>query len=134
MRVATIEWRGELPGSAFLIDQTLLPTKLELLEVKSAEQMWEAIRVLRVRGAPAIGIAAAFGLVLGVQGIAGDDRAAYAREVAKVAAYLRTSRPTAVNLFWALERMERRAARDAKLAVQQQKLGLLAEARAIHEE
>jgi methylthioribose-1-phosphate isomerase len=130
----TIEWRGELPGRARLIDQTLLPTRLELLELSTAEQMREAIVALRVRGAPAIGIAAAFGLLLGVQGFEGEEREAFAREVARVSEFLKSSRPTAVNLAWALERMAKRLARDAKLPVAQQKRGLLAEARAILDE
>jgi len=137
MTVATIEWKGELPGRAVLIDQTLLPGAVERLELATAEQMWEAIRALRVRGAPAIGIAAAYGLVLGVQEFGPDapgDRAAFAREVQRVSARLRGARPTAVNLAWALDRMARRLARDARLAVAEQKRGLLAEARAIHAE
>ncbi|MBL8842466.1 MAG: S-methyl-5-thioribose-1-phosphate isomerase [Planctomycetes bacterium] len=134
MPVATIDWTGELPGTARLIDQTLLPGETKFLELADVESMWEAIRVLRVRGAPAIGIAAAFGLLLGIQRFAGSDRAAFAAEVKRVADYLRTARPTAVNLFWALERMERRAAADAARSVTEQKAGLLAEARAIHAE
>src|SRR5262249_38656564 len=125
MPVATIDWKGELPGRPVLIDQTLLPTKLEYLELATAEQMWEAIKVLRVRGAPAIGIAAAYGLVLGVQEFRGDDGAQFAAEVARVDQYLRTARPTAVNLFWALDRMRRRHADEAKRSVAEQKRALL---------
>ncbi|MSR46520.1 MAG: S-methyl-5-thioribose-1-phosphate isomerase [Planctomycetes bacterium] len=134
MPVATIEWKGELPGAARLIDQTLLPGEVRYLELDRVEAMWEAIQVLRVRGAPAIGIAAGYGVVLGVQRFRGDDRAAFATEVARVAAYLRTSRPTAVNLFWALDRMERRAHADEGRSVADQQRGLLAEARAIEAE
>jgi len=134
MPVATIDWTGELPGTARLIDQTLLPGEVRFLELATAEAMHEAIKVLRVRGAPAIGIAAAYGLVLGVQSFGASDRAAFAAEVARVAAFLRTARPTAVNLFWALDRMERRAKSDSARSVAEQKRGLLAEARAIHEE
>src|SRR5262249_53708470 len=71
-------------------------------------EIWEAIRVLRVRGAPAIGIAVAYGVVLGLQHCTDRGRGAYRQRLREVANYLRTSRPTAVNLFWALERMERR--------------------------
>ncbi len=134
MPVATIDWNGELPGAARLIDQTLLPDEVRYLELTTAEAMWEAIKVLRVRGAPAIGIAAAYGLVLGVQRFAGDDRAAFAEQRQRVVAYLRTARPTAVNLFWALDRMERRAKADERRSVAEQQRGLLAEARAIHAE
>jgi methylthioribose-1-phosphate isomerase len=69
------------------------------------EQVWEAIRTLQVRGAPAIGVAAAMGVVLGMQ--RHDDPARFRERLREVSAYLRTSRPTAVNLFWALDRMER---------------------------
>ena len=134
MPIATIDWKGDLPGKAVIVDQTLLPAQLAQVELSTAAQMWEAIKVLRVRGAPAIGIAAAYGLVLGVQGFAGDDRAAFAQEVGRVSKYLRGARPTAVNLFWALDRMERRRAEDASLPVAKQKAGLLAEARSIHSE
>ncbi len=101
----TIEWIGDLPGHVRLIDQTLLPTQLEYRDCRTIEEIWEAIRNLRVRGAPAIGIAAAMGVVVGMQSHA--DPATYAMRLKEVADYLRTSRPTAVNLFWAIERMEK---------------------------
>src|SRR5262249_31972309 len=104
----TIAWIGGLDGFVRLIDQTLLPTRLEYRDCHTIEEIWEAIRVLRVRGAPAIGVAAAMGVVLGMQHFQGPGRGAYAHRLREVTAYLRTSRPTAVNLFWALERMERR--------------------------
>src|ERR1700689_1359493 len=102
----TIEWVGDTDGFVRLIDQTLLPTRLEYRDCRTVEEIWEAIRVLRVRGAPAIGVAAAMGVVLGMQGFADGTREAYGQRLHEVTAYLRTSRPTAVNLFWALERME----------------------------
>ena len=67
MPVPTIEWVGGIDGHARLIDQTLLPVEERRVECNDAESMWEAIRTLRVRGAPAIGVAAAMGVVLGVQ-------------------------------------------------------------------
>ena len=109
----SIEWVGGPDGHLRLIDQTQLPTTLTFRDCRTVEDVWEAIKALRVRGAPAIGIAAAYGVVIGMQA---------GRRVGEVADYLRTSRPTAVNLFWALDRMQR-AGRD-----------LLDEARAIHEE
>src|SRR5437660_6482503 len=102
----TIEWIGGIDGFVRLIDQTLLPTRLEYRDCRTVEQIWEAIRMLRVRGAPAIGVAAAMGVVLGMQGFTDRSRGAYARRLREVTDYLRTSRPTAVNLFWALDRME----------------------------
>src|SRR5258706_14109246 len=102
-------WSGAAAGgSARLIDQTLLPTQLEYRDCRTVEEMWEAIKMLRVRGAPAIGIAAAMGVVLGMQKIQERGRGGYANRLKEVAGYLRSSRPTAVNLAWAVERMERK--------------------------
>jgi len=102
----TIAWVGDLPGHARLLDQTLLPTQVHYQDCRTVEEMWEAIKVLRVRGAPAIGIAAAMGVVLGVQDHRQTMRPQFDARLREVTEYLRTSRPTAVNLFWALDRME----------------------------
>src|ERR671936_2487415 len=91
----TIQWVGGADGFVRLIDQTLLPTRLEYRDCRTAEEVWEAIRTLRVRGAPAIGVAAAMGVVLGMQGFRDRTRGAYRHRLREVAAYLRTSRPTA---------------------------------------
>lgn len=100
-----VEWIGESDGYLKLIDQTLLPSEVRLLDCHSVESVWEAIKMLRVRGAPAIGIAAAYGVVLSQSGV-GNEHSDRASSVARKAAdYLATSRPTAVNLFWALDRM-----------------------------
>lgn len=109
----TIAWVGGIDGHVRLIDQTLLPTELTYRDCRTAADVWEAIRMLRVRGAPAIGIAAAMGVVVGMQEFKGGNVEAFWRHLAEVTAYLRTSRPTAVNLFWALDRMER-CARDVR--------------------
>ena len=119
----SIEWIGGPDGFLRLIDQTQLPTALAYRDCRTVEDVWEAIKALRVRGAPAIGIAAAYGIVVGVQ----DG----ARPLSKIADYLRGSRPTAVNLFWALDRMQRVG---ELLPVSQRTARLLDEARAIHEE
>jgi len=103
----TIAWVGDGRGFVRLIDQTLLPTRLEYRDCHRVEEIWEAIRTLRVRGAPAIGIAAAMGMVLGMQHFQDRRRGSYAERLRAVAGYLRTSRPTAVNLSWALDRMQR---------------------------
>ncbi len=106
----TVAWvGGDVNGHVRLIDQTLLPGQLEYRDCRSVEDVWEAIRSLRVRGAPAIGIAAAMGVVLGLQQRRDDSADAFAERLRQVTDYLRTSRPTAVNLFWALERLERQA-------------------------
>jgi methylthioribose-1-phosphate isomerase len=95
-------------GAVRLLDQRLLPEETVYLTLTTPQDVWEAIRELKVRGAPAIGIAAAYGVVLGVRDYAGDA-AGLAAEVRRHAEHLATSRPTAVNLFWALDRMKARA-------------------------
>jgi methylthioribose-1-phosphate isomerase len=131
----TIEWIGELDGFVRLIDQTLLPTRLEYRDCRTVEEIWEAIKVLRVRGAPAIGVAAAMGVVVGMQTCASRERGAYAQRLQQVSEYLRTSRPTAVNLFWALDRMQRRVrGRTEDLRPDELNAILLNEALAIEEE
>ncbi len=94
-------------GLVKILDQTLLPAQTEYRVIHNAEEMWEAIKILRIRGAPAIGIAAAFGVYLGVRDSTAADFTSFWNEVVKVTEYLATSRPTAVNLFWALDRMKR---------------------------
>ncbi len=94
-----------------LLDQTRLPGEVVHIRLRSAEQVFEAIRSLRVRGAPAIGIAAAFGVLLSVNALRTDDLRDIRRHIDETCTYLATARPTAVNLFWALNRMKSRAAR-----------------------
>jgi methylthioribose-1-phosphate isomerase len=130
----TIQWVGDTDGFVRLIDQTLLPTTLQYRDCHTVEEVWEAIRSLRVRGAPAIGIAAALGVVAGLQGHANTTRDAFFQRLDKVDAYLRTSRPTAVNLFWALDRMQHHArALDGQPSAEIL-ASLLQEARTIEEE
>lgn len=102
-----VGWVGDIDGHLRLLDQTLLPTEIALRDCRTVEEVWEAIRSLRVRGAPAIGVAAAFGVVVGMQKLDDRQRGAFAQRLRQVADYLRTSRPTAVNLFWAIERVKR---------------------------
>jgi methylthioribose-1-phosphate isomerase len=131
----TVGWVGEATsGHVRLIDQTRLPTEFVRVDCRDVEAAWEAIRSLRVRGAPAIGIAAAFGAVLGARSSGTADGDAVRRSLRAATAHLRTSRPTAVNLFWALDRMDRAA--DARPDLDGPALleHLLAEARAISAE
>src|SRR5262249_17476285 len=105
--VRTVTWVGDVAtGFVRLIDQTRLPTEYVEIDCRDVPAVWEAIKSLRVRGAPAIGVAAAYGAVIGarVQGM--DDLATIRRALGEATASLRTSRPTAVNLFWALDRMD----------------------------
>jgi methylthioribose-1-phosphate isomerase len=134
--IETLRWIGGTDGCLALIDQTLLPIELKEIQCRSVEAVWEAVKALRVRGAPAIGIAAAYGVVLGLQQAIAAGPAAFQARLAEVTAYLATARPTAVNLFWALERMKRKAAELGGEGHQVWEIAaaLLEEARAIHEE
>jgi len=93
-------------NALIIIDQTLLPNEFTYLHLKTQPEIWEAICELRVRGAPAIGIAAAYGVYLGVKNSTNSDYDTFYAEFKKVKEYLASSRPTAVNLFWALDRMD----------------------------
>ncbi len=128
----TIKWVGGTDGHLDLIDQTLLPNALKRLACHDIETVWEAIKMLRVRGAPAIGIAAAYGVVVGLQQAADDDADAFWRTFDESADYLATSRPTAVNLFWALDRLRALAGTLRNGDVGQAHSALLAEAQKIH--
>jgi len=127
----SVIWRDD---SLMLLDQRRLPTKTVYLTLRTAEEVWTAIRDLAVRGAPAIGIAAAYGLVLGVRHVPEGDEAGFWRELDRVVAFLATARPTAVNLFWALERMRKRAEAERGKPLAVVKAALLDEARAIQRE
>jgi methylthioribose-1-phosphate isomerase len=124
----TLRWVGDVDGYLELLDQTRLPSETVYLQCRSAEEVWQAIKRLSVRGAPAIGVAAAYGVCVGVTEGRGVD---------ELCDYLATSRPTAVNLFWALDRMRRvgRAysggSRGARPTLRET---LLPEARAIDDE
>jgi methylthioribose-1-phosphate isomerase len=96
-----------------IVDQTRLPSAYEVAEIRTAEEMADAIRRLAVRGAPAIGLAAAFGMYLGVREAPFQDQQGFAQAVARAGDILTSSRPTAVNLFWATERVKRFAAAHA---------------------
>lgn len=115
-----------------MIDQTLLPTEFKEIECWTAEGVWEAIKMLRVRGAPAIGVAAAYGVVAGTRDARDGTRQQFNEKLAEVTGYLATSRPTAVNLFWALDRMTDIALREDSLAPVAIHDRLLEEARHIH--
>lgn len=123
-------------GNALVIlDQTLLPGKVEYRSLYTMEEIWQAIRSLQVRGAPAIGIAAGYGAYLGAKMLADQpDFAAFYAKWKELCDYLATSRPTAVNLFWALKRMDACAKRNADLPVSQVVETLREEALAIHRE
>ncbi len=133
--IETLRWVGGVDGHLQLIDQTLLPGEFTEIECRDVQSVWEAVKMLRVRGAPAIGIAAAYGVCVGLQTVAGKDESAWFARLDEVTDYLATSRPTAVNLFWALDRIKKAALplRGKRNPAEIAEV-LLAEARAIHEE
>lgn len=92
-----------------IIDQTKLPGNIEIIRISTAQEIWDAIYLLKVRGAPAIGVAAAFGLYILATQIEADDVNTFYAEFVKQKDYLNSSRPTAVNLSWALKRMDKLA-------------------------
>jgi methylthioribose-1-phosphate isomerase len=130
----TIRWVGDLQGCCRLIEQTLLPGELREIDCETQEQIWDAIKRLAVRGAPAIGVAAAFGTVLGVRNSSASDAAGFMTDLKQTTDYLASSRPTAVNLFWGLDRMTRTAFAAGERSVPELKQLLLDEAQAIWNE
>lgn len=122
-----------------LLDQTLLPNEIKYVSLKTQEEIHEAVRELRVRGAPAIGVAAAFGLYLAAKNIAaGLNPAAsfdaFYQPFQEAKTCLASARPTAVNLFWALDRLDACARRSAHLPIGEIAALLRSEAQAILEE
>ncbi|HOD51017.1 MAG TPA: S-methyl-5-thioribose-1-phosphate isomerase [Candidatus Hydrogenedentes bacterium] len=110
MNLTPVIWRA---GELSIIDQTLLPLEYREVRLDSLQAVWDAIRSLRVRGAPAIGVCAAFGVVVCLRENRPQDVSAALRTVDEAAGRLETARPTAVNLFWALRRMQHAAREHA---------------------
>lgn len=103
--VSTLRWTG---GELYFLDQTRLPGEIVEEKQESVEQVWDAIKQLKVRGAPAIGVAGAYGILVGLGRLIEEKDLTVSRlleELQKRADYLETSRPTAVNLSWAVRRM-----------------------------
>lgn len=130
----TIQWLGGLDGCCRLIDQTLLPGELREIDCTTRAQMWDAIQRLAVRGAPAIGVAAAFGTVLGVRDSKATDSAAFLADLKLTTDDLAGARPTAVNLVWGLRRLTRAAKAAGERPVPELKQLLLDEAQKIWSE
>jgi methylthioribose-1-phosphate isomerase len=131
--VLSLRWEA---GELFLLDQARLPLEVAEERQDSVEQVWDSIRRLKVRGAPAIGLAGAYGLLVGLRPARGGGLPAFLSEARRIAAYLDSSRPTAVNLGWALRRMLSLAEARARHVASSEALygELEAEARAIHDE
>ena len=117
-----------------IIDQTKLPGKTEILNLHTGEEIWNAIYLLQVRGAPAIGVAAAMGIYLLAKKMPTDSFSSFYEEFKKQRDYLNSSRPTAVNLSWALNRMEQKVLSLKELPVAEIVGGLKKEAELMKEE
>jgi methylthioribose-1-phosphate isomerase len=127
----TIEWKN---NSVVMIDQRLLPTEEIYLTYKSYKGVAKAIKDMVVRGAPAIGVAAAMGVALGAMKIRARERRGFTREFKVICNELAATRPTAVNLFWAIERMKQVVRKAPRKTVKEIKELLVAEAISIHAE
>jgi methylthioribose-1-phosphate isomerase len=127
-RVRTIEWNS---GRVVMIDQRLLPAREVYRVYSNYREVARAIKEMVIRGAPAIGVAAAMGIALGVRGLRREE---LRREFDRMCRTFAATRPTAVNLFWAIERMRRVYAQNQNRDVETLRLMLEREARAIHEE
>jgi methylthioribose-1-phosphate isomerase len=131
MEFTTIEWKND---RAIIIDQTKLPIEEKYLEITNYREMAKAIKQLKIRGAPAIGIAGAFGVCLAAQEISSTYTAVFSDRLHKIIDEFAATRPTAVNLFWALDRMKNIITSHIGETPQEIRKRLLAEAKNIHDE
>ena len=131
MMVPTVEWKD---GIVRILDQSLLPDRVEFVDCRDYETVAIAIKELWVRGAPAIGITAAMGVALGAQALSQGDYESFRKGVLEIADHLAATRPTAVNLFWAISRMKRKLEELRDQPVAGIKLQLISEAQAILDE
>jgi methylthioribose-1-phosphate isomerase len=127
--IKTVEWTD---SGVRLLDQTRLPTEETYVTCATYEEVADAIRAMVVRGAPAIGVTAAFGIALGVRDAEGDHVAELRRNFEAICDTLAETRPTAVNLFWAIERMKARFAAASDLPLAELKAAMLQEAQRIY--
>ncbi|SMO56166.1 S-methyl-5-thioribose-1-phosphate isomerase [Fodinibius sediminis] len=129
--IQSIEWRDD---HVRILDQTYLPGREVYSDIRDVGRMWEAIKKLRVRGAPAIGIAAAYGFYLGIKELTENSFQSFFIEVERVAEYLESARPTAVNLHWALERLKTTIEAHKDKEISDIKNIVLKTAKTIHDE
>ena len=129
--IRTVEWEN---GVVRLIDQSQLPGRFEILDCRDYHAVADAIRELRVIGAPAIGVTASMGIALGAQAIQSTDCKTFVAKVLEICNHFSETRPTAVNLFWAIERMQRILEKDEKFFIDDIKVRLVNEAIAIQHE
>jgi len=128
MNIRTIDWKN---NKVRIIDQSKLPQKLAYLDIDKAAKLRQAIKELKVRGAPALGAAAAFGVYLGIKDHKGDTWGGFSRKLDSAAKHIASSRPTARNLFMGVERVCASAVRNRKRPVPEIKKCILEEAREI---
>lgn len=127
----TIEWKN---NKVYMLDQTKLPNEEIYLEFDNYIDVANAIKNMVIRGAPAIGIAAAMGIALGANEISGNDKENFFRKLDGVYTTLAATRPTAVNLFWAIDRMKKVVEINKDLELKKIKELLTREAKEIHDE
>ena len=129
--VPTVEWKD---GTVRLLDQSRLPGAVEFLDCRNYREVADAIRELKVRGAPAIGVTAALGIALGAQSVSETEYSSFSRTVRTICDHLAATRPTAVNLFWAIERMKQKLDSLQSRPIAWIKQALIVEAQAILDE
>ena len=131
MAIQSIEWKED---HLRIIDQTYLPKREVYSDIKDVGRVWEAIKKLRVRGAPAIGIAAAYGFYMGIKELPESNFESFWVEAERVAEYLEGARPTAVNLKWALDRIKTTLRANKDKPIEEIKEIALETAKTIHDE
>ncbi len=129
--VPTVTWHH---GKVRLLDQSRLPERVEFLDCGSVDEVASAIRELKVRGAPAIGVTAAMGVALGAGALRAGDYEAFKKSILGMCDQLAATRPTAVNLFWAIERMKRKLAEVRDLPIASIQSALFSESQTILDE
>lgn len=131
MRLKTIDW---VNNQVRIIDQTKLPGQLRYLHIRNLKEMYKAIKEMKIRGAPVLAAAAAFGVILGMRNSWARDYSEFKKELDEVVQYIGSSRPTAVNLFWGLKRMLKITCLNQRKPINEIKKILLKEAKAIIKE
>jgi len=131
MKFKTIEWKGD---RVRILDQRRLPQEIRYLDCLDASSVAQAIKAMAVRGAPAIGVAAAMGIALGAKKAGDRQPERFLRGVAKICLEMKRTRPTAVNLFWAVDRMKKILDQVHLYGVEKTKTSMVAEALRIHKE
>lgn len=129
--IQTMQW---IDDHLKILDQTFLPGRVVYTELKDVGHVWEAIKKMRVRGAPAIGIVAGYGFYLGIRDLPETNFNSFWIEAKRIADYLESSRPTAVNLSWAIKRLKNTVYANRKMPIDDIKKHILKIAKTIHEE